>query len=151
MMRAGWLIVAVLSAPACYRFVPETGSSPAAGNEYRAYLTEAGTEQLRPVLGQNVGAVDGRFMSVSDTTLEVSVGATIPRGDDPRPIIWVGERVVLPRSAIARMERRELDRPRTMRAAALYTVGVLAAGSIWLSIKGKASSRGDPGPITPPP
>ncbi|HEX7123555.1 MAG TPA: hypothetical protein VF178_14355 [Gemmatimonadaceae bacterium] len=151
MARAGWLLLALLIAPACYRYVPELEANPSVGSEYRLHLTEAGTQQLQPILGQGIAAVDGRIIGASDSSYQVTVGKTIPR-DDPRPVIWAGEVVFLPLGAIERVERRELDRGRTMRAAALYTAGALVVGSIWLSVSGKASAKGGPPPvITPPP
>lgn len=153
MARAGRLLLILLtaSAPACYRYVPELEPEPSVGSEYRAHLTEAGTQQLQPILGQGIAAVDGRIIGANDSSYQLTVGKTIPR-EDPRPIIWAGELVFLPRGAIERLERRELDRGRTMRAAALYTAGALVVGSIWLSISGKASTKGGPPPVvTPPP
>lgn len=151
MKRVSFVAIGVLALSACYRYVPETSPEPVAGSEYRAHLTSEGSARLRPLLGQDVIRVDGRVLAVNDTAYHVSMGAT-GVATDPRPVIWSGEQIWIPRSAVERIERRELDRPRTMRAAALYTAGVMLAGSVWLSISGRASERGGNGPgPTPPP
>jgi hypothetical protein len=150
MTRTFLPLAALVGVCACYRYVPDTSPQPAVGSEYRAHLTSDGSTQVRPILGQNVVRVDGRLIAVSDSVYEVAMGATTT-SVDPRPTIWSGEVIRLPRDAVDRMERRELDRPRTVRAAALYTAGVVLAGSVWLSISGRASESGGngPGPINP--
>lgn len=150
MTRTSLLLAALVGVCACYRYVPETSPEPAVGVEYRAHLTPEGSVQLRPFLGQDVVRVDGRLVAVNDTVYEVSMGATTT-SHDPRPIIWSGELMRLPKGAVERIERRELDRRRTVRAAALYTAGVVLAGSVWLSISGRATQTGDGGggPIRP--
>jgi hypothetical protein len=149
MSRTSFLLAALVGVCACYRYVPETTPEPAAGAEYRALLTPEGSVQLRPILGQDVTRVDGRLIAVNDTAYVLAMGASTTSAD-PRPIIWSGEVVQLPKPAVDHLERRELDRPRTVRAAALYTAGVVLAGSVWLSISGRATNSGDgPGPIRP--
>ena len=90
MKRASFLAMGALALSACYRYVPETAPDPAAGSEYRAYLTTEGAARLRPLLGQDVIRVDGRVLAVSDTAFQVSMGATGVT-TDPRPVIWSGE------------------------------------------------------------
>ncbi|HSA54568.1 MAG TPA: hypothetical protein VLE53_02640 [Gemmatimonadaceae bacterium] len=151
MKCASFAVAGLLAVCACYRYIPETAPEPLPGSEYRAHLTPEGAALLRPLLGQDVIRVDGRVLAVSDTAYQVAMGAT-GVSTDPRPVIWSGEQMWIPRAAVERFERRELDRPRTMRAAALYTAGVMLAGSVWLSINGRASERGGGGPgPTPPP
>lgn len=151
MKRASIVALGALALSACYRYVPETAPEPAPGSDYRAHLTAEGAARLRPLLGQDVVRVDGRLLAVTDSAYQVAMGATGVT-TDPRPVIWSGEQIWIPRSTVERFERRQLDRPRTMRAAALYTAGVMLAGSVWLSISGRASEKGGGGPgPTPPP
>jgi hypothetical protein len=65
-------------------------------------------------------------------------------------IVWSGERLTFPKAAVNKFELRELDRGRTMRAALLYTVGVVAVGALVFSIKGGASGGGGEPPPPPP-
>ena len=77
------------------------------------------------------------------------MSATLKRSDS-RQTVWTGEQLIIPRSAVNRFELRQLDRPRTMRAAALYSGGLLAVGVLVFSIKG-ITSGSPPGPTGPPP
>lgn len=135
------MLVAILSG--CYKYVPETAESPMLGVEYRAHLTPSGASSLAPVLGQSVIAVDGRFVELQQNTWRVAVSAT-HRAEDPRPTIWQGESISVPRDLVARLERRELDRNRTIRATALAVGAGLATGALIAAIGGKVSGS-DPG------
>ena len=69
---------------------------------------------------------------------------------DPRSVVWAGERLVIPKSAVNKFELRELDRGRTFRAALLYTVGILAVGTLVFSIRGGSGGTGGEPPPPPP-
>jgi len=150
MKRAISLIGVALALSACYRYVVESAPQPSVGAEYRAHLTPSGSATLAPYLGREVQSFEGRILSASDTAYFVSVAQTASKLST-RPTIWAGEQMTIPRETILRFERKELDRKRSVRYAALYTAGALLAGSIWFSISGRASASGDPGPgpITP--
>jgi hypothetical protein len=140
---------AVLLLTACYRYVPVTGGDLVLGDVYRGHLTSDGTQLVARTMGADVGAFDGRLLTSTDTALVVSVASTVRRAD-PRRMIWSGEELVIPRSAVGTFERRELDGRRTVGAVLLTALGIAATGAIWLSIKGRVS--GNPGggpPVTP--
>ena len=101
-------------------------------------------------MGENVEQFDGRIVTVLDTAYLVAMSATLKRSEE-RPTIWTGEQLMIPRSAVNRFELRELDRPRTLRAAALYTGGILVVGLLVFSIKSLASGSGSVNPPPPPP
>jgi hypothetical protein len=136
--------VAVLL-PACYRYVPESAPEPVLGGSYRAHLTPGGSQTLARYLGSDVVSFEGRFLSATDTAYLVSMAQTMSKLHQ-RPVIWTGDQLSIPRGTIATFERRELDRNRSLRFAALYTAGAIAAGAIWFSISGRVSSTGNPGP-----
>jgi hypothetical protein len=73
------------------------------------------------------------------------------RRADARQIVWTGERLVIPRSAVNKFETRELDRKRTMRAAILYAAAVIGVGALVFSIKGGSGGDGGQPPPPPPP
>lgn len=134
----------------CYRYVPVTNGDIVPGSAYRGHFTPEGSESVARIVGENVQRFDGRIVSVLDTAYLVAMSATLKRSEQ-RPTIWTGEQLFIPRSAVNRFELRQLDRPRTARAAALYTVGVVAIGALIFSIKSLASGEGTVAPPPPPP
>lgn len=135
---------------ACYRYVPVTTSDLVVGAAYRAHLSDEGSMRTARLLGENVTRLDGRIVTVTDTALLIAMSATLKRAEQ-RQTVWTGEQLMIPRSAVNRFELRQLDRPRTMRAAALYALGIAVVGAIVLSISGVASQDGQPPPPPPPP
>ena len=135
---------------ACYRYVPASSGDVIAGGQYRGHLTAEGSQRVSRLVGENVERFDGRIVTVTDTAYLVAMSATLKRLDD-RQTVWTGEQLLIPRSAVNRFELRQLDRPRTLRAAALYAVGLLAVGALIFTIKGVASQDGSPPPPPPPP
>ncbi len=132
----------------CYKYVPMNGGDLILGAAYRGHLTPEGSQRVAPLVGQDVARFDARIVSVLDTAFLVAMGATVRRGD-PRQQIWTGEQVLIPRVAVNKFELRELDRPRTIRAAAYYTVGMFAAAYLWFRVRGGAG--GTDGIDQPPP
>lgn len=141
--------LAITLTSACYRYVPVTGADVSVGSEYRAYLSPEGSTRVAPLVGQDVERFDGRILSVFDTAYMVAMASTLKRAD-PRATIWSGEQLLIPRAAVSRFELKLLDRPRTARAAALYTVAMVAGGALFLSIKSVVSGSNGGG-VTPPP
>ncbi len=135
---------------ACYRYVPASSGDLVIGEAYRGHLTAEGSQRVARIVGENVERFDGRIVTVTDTAYLVAMSATLKRSEE-RQTVWTGEQLVIPRSAVNRFELRQLDRPRTLRAAALYTLGLLAVGVLVFSIQGIASQDGSPPPPPPPP
>jgi len=142
-------VLALTLLGACYRYVPVTGDL-VVGGAYRGHLTAEGSQRVAPLVGQNVQGFDGRIITVTDTAYLVAMSATLKR-TEVRPTVWSGEQLVIPRSAVNRFELRELDRPRTLRAAALYTVGLVVVGALVFSISGITSGDGNTIPPPTPP
>ena len=135
---------------ACYRYVPATTGDPVVGNAYRGHFTPEGSRQVARLVGENVTTFDGRVITVTDTAYLFAMSATFKQ-TEARTTIWTGEQLVIPRTAVNRFELKQLDRPRTIRAAALYTAGILALGVLVFSIKSLASGGGTVSPPPPPP
>lgn len=135
---------------ACYRYVPAPTGEIVAGAAYRGHFSPEGSRQVAPLVGENVALFDGRIVSVLDTAYLVAMSATLKRTEQ-RPTIWTGEQLAIPRAAVNRFELRQLDRPKTIRAAALYGGGMLALGVLVFSIKSLASGSGAVTPPPPPP
>jgi hypothetical protein len=147
---AGVPVLALTLFSACYRYVPTTTADLTVGGAYRGHLTDEGSRRVAPVIGENVQQFDGRIVTVLDTAYLVAMSATLKRSEQRRTI-WTGEQLLIPRSAVNRFELRQLDRPRTIRAAALYGGGMLAIGVLVFSIKSLASGSGTVAPPPPPP
>lgn len=147
---AGIPVLALTLFSACYRYVPLSSAEPEIGGAYRGYLTPEGSQRVAPLVGQDVQQFDARIVSVLDTAYLVAMSATLKRSDT-RPTVWSGEQLIIPRDAVNRFEVRELDRSRTMRAAALYTLGVAALGVLIFSINSAVSGSGTVPPPPPPP
>lgn len=130
----------------CYRYTAMS-AAPGAGTDVRIHLTEAGGASLAPVLGAGTTSVTGRVMSATDTDLVLVVSET---GRADGRVSWGGERITLPRSALASAEHRSLDRWRTVGVGA---IGIGAAGVIALLVNALSSSSGgdDGGGVIIPP
>jgi hypothetical protein len=130
----------------CFRYAPVDSPSPPLGTEVRLELTDAGAVSLGPLVGNRVELVDGRVVSVADTALTMVVTATTDRTGVETP--WRGERVVFPRSALAGIHRRTLDRKRSYMVGGI-TAGLVAAVGIGFNIAGGGSTTTG-GPTTSP-
>ena len=130
----------------CYRYTAMSGA-PGAGTDVRIHLTEAGGASLASVLGAGTTSVTGRVISANDTDLVLVVSET---GRPDGRVSWGGERITLPRSALASAEHRSLDRWRTVGVSA---IGLGAAGVIALLVNKLSSSSGgdDGGGVIIPP
>ena len=107
----------------CYRYTPVDAQAPSAlGTEVRVRLTDAGAVSLAPLVGNRVELIDGRLVSVADTSLTLSVTGTTDRLGNETP--WRGEQVAIPRAMFDGLERRTLDRGKS------YLVGGIAAGMV---------------------
>ena len=148
MVARGWAACsAFLLLGACYRYTP-TPDAPVAAGDVRLHLSDAGAKSVAPVIGEGMTSVSGRVISASESDLVLIVSETA--GPDRR-VSWAGERITLPRSSLASVERRTLDRWRTAGVGAL---GVGAAGAVALIINAMGSrgdGDGNGGPIITPP
>jgi hypothetical protein len=132
----------------CYHYVPLDRELADAGSEVRVYLTADGTRELGPRLGMETIAVAGRVESSSATDISMVVAETT-RAFGGGTVQWVGEKVSIPRGAVARTERRTLDRQRTITVTAAAFVATVVAVIGIRAARGGAA--GDDGSGTPPP
>jgi hypothetical protein len=134
----------------CYRYAPLVDGGSPDGSEVRLSFGPNVGPELSRILGEQTVGVDGRIASSSDSALTVEVSGT-RKADDPRTIAWTGESVLIPRAAIADIQRRTLDKKRTFGIAGL---AVLGAAGITLIVDGsgsKSSGDGDGGGVITPP
>jgi hypothetical protein len=110
----------------CYSYTPMTSPVPDAGSSIRIDLTDAGSVQLAPTIGQRVESIDGQSVTSTDTAVAVQVLATISQSGIVAH--WNKERVDVPRSAIERIRGRQLDTKRSLIVGALAVTGALLVG-----------------------
>lgn len=143
--RTALALCALAGAAGCYTTVPLISEPPSADQEIVLEFTDPGAQRLGGLLGRAVVAARGRLLewNADTVTLAMTVTATAAGSEQ----IWQGERVAIPREAVARVRKRELDRKRT----AIAFVGAVA---VVVAVQGvSGSNSGAPpnhGPIAPP-
>jgi len=140
------LALGLLALSGCYRYVPGSAADQAAGAEVRLELTPEGSQRLSSVIGADILSLTGRVVEASENELSMSVGRSMRRSGTEQS--WTGERVSIPRDAIARTDRRTLDRKRTTLAS---VVAVLGAGLIGAILRAVSTDGNPGGGTTPPP
>jgi len=120
------LSLALGALPGCYRLTPVATSSPERGLEVRVGLTDEGSFRLAPLIGPRIAAIDGRVLEAPDTALVLAVQAVVAQGG--RSMAWSQERLAVPRTAIASLRTRTLDRRKSWIVAGLSVVGIIALG-----------------------
>jgi hypothetical protein len=121
------LAVGLLSG--CYRLTPVETSSPERGLDVRVGLTDEGSVRLASLIGPRIGAIDGRVLEAPDTAIVLAVEAVVAQGG--RSMAWSQERLAVPRTAIASLRTRTLDRKKTWIVAGLSVVGIVALGDVF--------------------
>jgi hypothetical protein len=149
-MRASLAVVTAVAVMGCYQYIPLEGAPPPHDEVVRATLTDAGSVELAPQVGPRIAAVEG-FISgpvngAADTAtaLTFSVRRTLTRSGEERD--WTGERLSIPRSAIATFQLRRLSRSRSFALGALLTA-VVALGARTLGDLGGGGETGRPVPV----
>jgi hypothetical protein len=128
----------------CYSDVPLQRNPPPVNKELVLQLNEAGTGRLGGLLGLNVVSARGRLLRWTEDSISLSMLATVNRlGNET---LWQREPVAIPRDAVALIQERRLNAPRTALASAA------GAAILWAAIEAMAG-RNDagPGPGPPPP
>lgn len=127
--------VAVLSG--CYEYTPTLNPVAGSGAPVQVTLTDAGSEAVANQVGPRVAAIEGLCTSATSDSLVLAVTQTTARGGVDT--FWKGERVALPRSAVASFGVRRLSATRT---AIVSVVGVGAAVAAIASFGGGKTTQG---------
>lgn len=141
------VLTVVAASTACYRYVPNSSADLQVGEEVRVRLTSNGSVALQSFVGAEVVAIDGRVTARSDTAYALAMGGTTKREGDSA--VWSGEPVTVPRSAIAGVEHRVLNKKKTLVMSALGVAGAVLVAVIVSAVSGSGSSGPDGG-TTPP-
>ena len=140
------MAASAVTSGACYRYTPIDSPSPALGSEVRLRLTDAGAITMAPLVGNRIEVVDGHISSLADTSVTLSVTGTTDRlGSE---VTWKGEQVMFPRSTVAGLERRSLDKGKSYLVGGI-AAGLVAAVGIGFSISGNGSGGQSGGTGTP--
>jgi len=126
-MRRFLVVLMTMGSAACFNYTPITKPVPNAGTDIRIDLTDAGSVQLAPTIGQRIEALDGKLVEQSPAALVLHVTGAIDRGG--LTIHWNGERVDVPRSAIESVQTRQLSVARSSLAGALGVAGAFLVGA----------------------
>jgi hypothetical protein len=132
--RSGAVLLAALLLGGCYSHVriPEEQLRPQ--SQVRAHLSDDGAEEIGRQLGQEAAALEGVVLSVGGDQVLLAVPSGTRRvGLGSEPLF---QRVGVPRSAVLRWERRQLDRPRTIAAAS--ALGMVAGWVAYQTFTGEA-------------
>lgn len=123
------VLALVLAFGNCYRFTPIEGGAPARGLEVRIDLSDEGSVRMAPLIGPRISAIDGRVLEPMDTAIVLAVQSVVSQGG--RSMSWSQERLAVPRTAVASVRTRTLDRKRTWIVAGLTVVGAIALGEVF--------------------
>jgi hypothetical protein len=139
-----------LLASGCYSYVPHADPVAPRGDEVRIHLSPAGAADLARDIGPRMASIDARIIEVGqDSSLTLAVSQL--RSMRGEPIAWQGDAPLLvPRSAIASVERRQLARGRTVVASTAAAAAVAALGVIAVRRAGDGSGTGGTQPPPPP-
>jgi hypothetical protein len=104
---AAWLTLIVILVSGCYTYRPLSGAEPVAGTRVSAELTDEGARELSGQIGPAVEHVEGQVLKVDSTAIELAVlqveGVRGWQSD------WNGERVTIPRKAVAGLQQRRFS------------------------------------------
>jgi hypothetical protein len=140
------LVAALAWSAGCYAYTPIATSTPPAGLQVSAELTDRGTADLGRLLGMGAVEVRGRVAQASDSTVTLAVQAVKLRNGTET--FWQGERVTLEREMIARLNERRVSRRKSFLAGGALLAGA-AVAAIVIGAQGGGSAPpggGQPGP-----
>jgi hypothetical protein len=141
-MRPRYLAPILCVLCGCYESVPIEINRIEPGTKIRVTLTDAGTDSLARYLGPGVQQVDGKLISTTDSRLSLGVSSVAMRSGQDQ--FWKGETVAIPRSALATVQQRKLNKPKSLLLGGAL---IAALASLRLSgvVGGNSSGSGGTG------
>ena len=110
-------------AAACYNYLPAVNAStPVQGDRLSFDISDAGRVQVAEKFGTGVINIEGRVAEVTPDELALDVYAVTTIGGGRGR--WNGERVRIPRSAVARTHERKFSRGKTALAVGGSVLGL---------------------------
>jgi hypothetical protein len=117
-----FIIIALVSG--CYTYRPLPDAEPDPGSRVSAELTNDGSRALSGTIGPAIEHVEGEVLSVDSTKYELSVRQV--QGVQGWQTDWSGERVAIPRTAVAGLQERRLSIGGTAFVGGLVVGGIYA-------------------------
>jgi hypothetical protein len=109
---------------ACYTYHPIPSTEPVAGTRVSAELTGEGARMLAPAIGPDVLHIEGVVLEADSARMDLSVRQVESlRGIQAD---WRGERVAVPRDAVAGLQQRRLSPGATGLVTGLGLAGLYA-------------------------
>ena len=121
--RRTWVLIPLLAG--CYVYQPAGVGAAPGSDRIRLALTDSGAVTLAAQLGPATEEVSGRVLGASAGAYVVAVLGTRRRGGVETD--WRGERVVVPRTLVARAEARRFSARRTTLAGLALVAAALGA------------------------
>lgn len=124
-MKGRDLLPLIVALSACYTYRPLATPEPSPGDRVSAQLTSEGSRELAPKIGPEVLHVEGEVLDADSIGLNLQVREI----ESYRGIRsgWNGERLHVPRQAVAGMQQRKLSVGGTGLLVGVLTVGFYAA------------------------
>jgi hypothetical protein len=130
---------------ACYSYSAIPVSTAPVGERVRVRLSGAEAERLEPVLGFTDREIEGQLLQQSDSTVVLSVPLPLPveRG---ATLERAHQRIIIPRSDLQELQRRQLDKTRTslLVGAGVVAISAVIAASTGAVQVGSGGSRPNP-------
>jgi len=131
---------------ACYTYVPVTTTSPPAASEIRVELNSGGTSAVTSRFGPNVVAFDGRLSSTGADGALVIQATALQKSNGAHEELVAEDTVTVPRTYVAGLEVRTLNRRNTTVAAVAIAAALATAGIVALRGARADAPANEPGP-----
>lgn len=140
------VLIAGMGTTACYQYVPLSLGATTPNEEVRVRVTEGAAARLFKDLGPQTTEIDGRFAPKGPDS--VSIAVTIDRAYRGFTVGTTTETLLLGRSEIVEVRKREFSRGRTVLLSAGVVVGfgLLAAAVVQLADPNPDSDNTHPPP-----
>jgi len=125
-MRRRFTTASLFFLGGCYGYYPPSTPVPV-GKSVEVTLSDSGSFALARQIGPSAAAISGRL--TSDSTNALILAVTGVRKRDGNEVDWKGERVLVPRPLVMKLEERRFSRGRTTLLMGSVVVGLLVTRS----------------------
>jgi hypothetical protein len=129
---------------ACYTQTPLTTPVPAPDTRIVAQVTDTGVLSMSNALGPGAAEVEGIVAAADPTSWDIRMARVDYRGGTS--VLWKGEMVRFPRSALTNLTERRFNKPRSWLMAGLITSTALLAARVLGVIGGEGIDKPPPPP-----